>query len=108
MPLILNQNIKVGNSLIGAKPGDARLDAHADALAELYRLRWKLAADPDVPHADTLATIDALRARVNRALNADEYLFSFAHILETFPRVFADDEQGKAKRATLLDLMLEL
>ncbi len=71
LPLILNQNVKVGNSLIGAKPGDARLVTHADTLAELYHLRRELAADPDRPHTDTLATIDTLRARVNRALNAD-------------------------------------
>jgi hypothetical protein len=71
LPLILNQNIKVGNSLIGAKPGDARLAAHADTLARLNHLRRELAADPDLPHVDALAAIDALCARVNRALDAD-------------------------------------
>ena len=72
LPLILNQNIKVGNSLIGAGPADPRYADHAADLAELRRLRLKLAAEPNVPqHEDALKAIDEITARVNTALNQD-------------------------------------
>jgi hypothetical protein len=98
LPLILNQNIKVGNSLIGAKPDDERLAAHADVLAELYHLRRALAADADSSHTDTLATLETQCARVNRALNADLTAYfedtavhrPFNWAVE-FPEVFVDE-----------------
>ena len=42
LPLILNQNIKVGNSLIGLRPGDPSLEEHTDALATIRQLRIEL------------------------------------------------------------------
>ena len=72
LPLILNQNIKVGNSLIGAGPDDPRLAAHAEALAELRRLRLTLAAEAgNDPHDPALARIAELTGQVTAALNAD-------------------------------------
>ena len=72
LPLILNQNIKVGNSLIGAGPTDPRYADHAADLAELRRLRLKLAAEPNAPqHEDALKAIDEIAARVNAVLNQD-------------------------------------
>ncbi len=77
LPLILNQNIKVGNSLIGAGPADPRYADHTTDLAELRRLRLKLVAEANGPeHQDTLKVIDEIAGRVNAALNQDltEYL----------------------------------
>ena len=76
LPLILNQNIKVGNSLISglpAAPADAdALAPHAPKLAELRRLRLAQqgAASDAVYVADLQDQINALRAEVNAALNA--------------------------------------
>lgn len=47
LPLILGQNVKVGNSLIGLRPDDPRLSEHTDSIAELIRLRRLLTTDPD-------------------------------------------------------------
>ncbi len=99
LPLILNQNIKVGNSLIGAGPADARYADHAADLAELRRLRLKLAAEPNVPqHEDALKAIDEITARVNTALNQDlaghfqdlDVHRPFNWAVE-FPEAFVDD-----------------
>ena len=71
-PLILNQNIKVGNSLIGAGPADAHYLDHAADLAEMRRLRLKLAAASDGPeHDENLALLEEIDARVNAALDQD-------------------------------------
>jgi hypothetical protein len=42
LPLILNQNVKVGNGLIGLRPDDSRLADHAEPLATIRRLRAEL------------------------------------------------------------------
>ena len=47
LPLILNQNVKVGNSLIGLRPDDARLDDQRDQLAQLRALRADLVRTPN-------------------------------------------------------------
>jgi hypothetical protein len=55
LPLILNQNVKVGNSLIGLRPDDPRLTAHAADLAHLIRLRADLIATPhNTPEHDAV------------------------------------------------------
>ncbi len=72
LPLILNQNVKVGNALIGAGPDDPRYADHADKLAELRRLRLALAAGQNgEDHADKLARVEALTAELDAALNED-------------------------------------
>ncbi len=71
LPLILNQNIKVGNALIGAGPTDPRLAEHAAALAELRRLRQQLLAEIDSSdHTATMQAIADTAGQVNAALNA--------------------------------------
>ena len=99
LPLILNQNIKVGNSLIGAGPDDPRLAAHAEALAELRRLRLTLAAEAgNDPHDPALARIAELTGQVTAALNADlaRWFGDVAaqrpfHWAVEFPEVFLDE-----------------
>jgi hypothetical protein len=102
LPLILNQNVKMGNSLIGAGPADPRYAAHAADLAGLRRLRLRLAAGGNgLQHADLLAAIAETAGRVNAALDADlagrladaatHRPFNWA---VEFPEVFLD-EQGR-------------
>lgn len=70
LPLILNQNVKVGNSLIGVDPADARYENHASDLAELRRLRLQLLNETDSSnHEETLTAIDEISGRVNTVLN---------------------------------------
>jgi hypothetical protein len=103
LPLILNQNVKAGNSLIGAGPEDARLDGHAAALAELRALRLALAHESDNdPHDARLARIRALTAQVTDVLDADlaAHFDDVAgqrpfHWAVEFPEVFVDAE-GRA------------
>lgn len=106
LPLILNQNIQVGNSLIGAGPADGRYEAHAEALAQLRALRLKVAHNPHDPDHDAdMQTIGALAAEVNAALDVD-FAPHFAemglgairpfHWAVAFPEVFLD-EQGQHK-----------
>ncbi len=65
LPLILNQNVKCGNALIGAVQ---RRPEEAGALAELHDLRQKLAANS---HDDKVQDrIQEVAGRVNAALNA--------------------------------------
>ncbi|MBU0703629.1 MAG: N-6 DNA methylase, partial [Chloroflexi bacterium] len=103
LPLILNQNIKVGNSLIGAGPADPRYADHTTDLAELGRLRLKLVAEANGPeHQDTLKVIDEIAGRVSAALNQDltAYLPDVAahrplNWAVEFPEAFVD-EAGQA------------
>ncbi|MAS34817.1 MAG: hypothetical protein CL610_12475 [Anaerolineaceae bacterium] len=73
LPLILNQNVKVGNSLIGLRPDDERLAEHRDALAALRRLRVELVNTPhtDPDHARIMDEIEAARAGLYAAFEAD-------------------------------------
>lgn len=106
LPLILNQNIKVGNSLIGVGPVDARHEPLAQQLAELRHLRVKLAHLPNDPeHVADLAAIAKMSAELNAHLDADfapyfdgvglEVIRPF-HWGTAFPEVFFD-EQGLYK-----------
>ncbi len=99
LPLILNQNVKVGNALIGAGPHDERYAEITTDLAELRRLRHLL---PRQAHGSeqehTLGQLSALTMRVNAALNtplSDHFddlsrhrPFNWA---VEFPEVFVDD-----------------
>ncbi len=96
LPLILNQNIKVGNSLVGAGPADPRLPDHAAALAELARLRRTLTAAPDSPdHAADLHTLHTRTAQLAAALDtpAAAALTPFHWPVE-FPEVFTAETPG--------------
>ena len=99
LPLILNQNVKVGNSLIGAGPDDPRLAAQAEALAELRKLRLMLAAEAgNDPHDPAVARIAELTGQVTAALNAglarwfgDVAVQRPFHWAVEFPEVFLDE-----------------
>ncbi len=102
LPLILNQNIKVGNSLIGAGADAARYADHAEALAELRSLRLKLATGQNgEQHQGDLDTLAEKTAQLNATLNAGlkpyladvdaQHPFNWA---AEFPEVFVD-EQGR-------------
>lgn len=68
LPLILNQNVKVGNALIGAGPTDARYGEMAEELAELRRLRLQLVGQ-SADHTPLLARVEELTGQLNERLN---------------------------------------
>ncbi len=97
LPLILNQNVKVGNSLVGVMPGDPRWDALAAPLADLRRLRLDLAAlQPGADHTPVEAAIAAAEAQVHAALAPETASFTDParvrpfHWVAAFPEVFVD------------------
>ena len=74
LPLILNQNVKVGNSLVGAgaedeRYGDEETGVAAATLAALRQLRLDLIGEGG-DHGALLARIDELARGANDALNA--------------------------------------
>ena len=94
LPLILNQNIKVGNSLIGLRPDDPRLDDHASALATIRRLRTELIQTDhsDPRHSEIQVELESATQdlkRDTRDAHADLSL-PFHWQLE-FPEVFVDE-----------------
>lgn len=70
LPLILNQNVKVGNALIGAGPTDPRYANHAADLAELRRLRLQIVNEPH-GHDAMQTQIETVTQRVSDALNGE-------------------------------------
>ncbi len=71
LPLILNQNVKVGNALVGLRPDDPRLNAHRPALARIRELRAALVAAPQgEAHDAALRALEAATADLNAALAA--------------------------------------
>ncbi len=106
LPLILNQNVKVGNALIGSHD---YLPDHAQQLAELRRLRLQLVDQPH-DHDALLAEVDALEASLNATLNAPiaehftdiddwERAIRPFHWAVGFPELFVD-QQGASLGAT--------
>ncbi|HEY84297.1 MAG TPA: N-6 DNA methylase [Chloroflexi bacterium] len=100
LPLILNQNVKVGNSLLGT----LTLPDSAEDLAELRRLRRLLPTETETGgHSATLQAIAGISGRLNAALNQKlapcfddpdtQHPFNWA---VEFPEVFVD-EQGQPK-----------
>ncbi|MEZ4514907.1 MAG: N-6 DNA methylase [Chloroflexota bacterium] len=102
LPLILNQNVKVGNGLIGAGPADPRYDEMAAELAELRRLRLELVGQPH-GHEALLAQVAELTQRLDGRLNAplaaafaetvadwEEQIRPF-HWAVGFPELFVDE-----------------
>lgn len=100
LPLILNQNIKVGNSLIGLHPDDRRLADHADSLAAIRRLRAELidTSNLDPRHQDILAELRAATESLYHRFHQD-YAERFEdparvrpfHWAVEFPEVFVDE-----------------
>jgi len=103
LPLILNQNIKVGNSLIGLRPDDPRLSDHADSLATIRRLRAELidTSNLDPRHSVILTELKTATELLYRRFHQD-YARRFSdlervrpfHWAIEFPEAFVN-EQGK-------------
>jgi len=95
LPLILNQNIKVGNALIGLAPDDTRLADHAEDLAAIRRLRSELldADHRDPRHDDIQAELEARVTRLRRLFQGDFHAFEKPfHWPIEFPEVYYDDK----------------
>lgn len=100
LPLLLNQNIKVGNSLIGLSPGDQRWSEHGESLAMLRQLRKELAdtSHLDARHNEILSSLSAegesLYTRFGEAFKnqglTSEQSRPFHWAIE-FPEVFVDE-----------------
>lgn len=80
LPLILNQNVKVGNALIGLQPDDPALLEQDVALANLVSLRHQVisTAHDDPAHAAALQALSAAIAACN------------AHFSDRFAPHFSD------------------
>ncbi|MCI0709397.1 MAG: N-6 DNA methylase [Chloroflexi bacterium] len=96
LPLILNQNVKVGNSLIGIRPDDPRMKDYAPQLARLIDLRRQLIETPHGAEHDRIAdeindlTTD-LRAELDK--NFVDYFDDVGGLFHwgvEFPEVFYD------------------
>ena len=100
LPLILNQNIKVGNALIGLRPDDRRLADQADSLAVIRRLRAELinTSNQDRRHKAILAELEAARGQLYDRIQDEERRFKDLarfrpfHWTVEFPEVFVDEE----------------
>lgn len=97
-PLILNQNVKVGNALVGMRPDDPRLAQHADALRQIADLRARLVRTPHgAEHDRILSDLDAASAALRAALD-EPFKAHFSdlervrpfHWAAEFPEVFTD------------------
>ncbi|MGB7342499.1 MAG: N-6 DNA methylase, partial [Phototrophicaceae bacterium] len=101
LPLILNQNVKVGNALIGVRPDDTRMNAHQTHLATIRTLRADLKATSNVDpaHDRILDDLEQTLLTVRTALDADfavhftdlERVRPFHWGVE-FPEVFFDKD----------------
>jgi len=70
LPLILNQNVKVGNSLISGIQKKEDLEKFKDEITEHIELRRRLKeAEDDEEKRDLMKHIDQLREKVNLELN---------------------------------------
>ena len=94
LPLILNQNIKVGNSLIGLRPDDPPLEDHADALATVRRLRTELIdTDHNEPrHREIEVELESATEELKREFQSQYSVSSQPfHWQIEFPEVFVDE-----------------
>ena len=97
LPLILNQNIKVGNALIGLRPDDPRLADQADSLAVIRRLREELidTSNQNPRHKAILAELEAARDQLYDRIQDEDRRFKDLrtfHWAVEFPEVFVDEE----------------
>jgi hypothetical protein len=71
LPLLLNQNVKVGNGLVGLTADDPRMAEHAGALAAILRLRADLMKTPHgAEHDRIIAELAAKTEAVRAVLDA--------------------------------------
>jgi hypothetical protein len=70
LPLLLNQNVKVGNSLIGLRPDDPRLGEYTSAITHIRKLRADLVATPHgAEHDRIILELQEATARVKAVLD---------------------------------------
>lgn len=100
LPLILNQNVKVGNALIGMRPDDSRLSEHSASLGKIRQLRadLKATANTDPRHDIILESLNSELDTVRTALDS-HYTGHFSdiervrlfHWAVEFPEAFVDE-----------------
>ena len=100
LPLLLNQNIKVGNSLMGLRPDDSRLDDHSGLLAAINRLRVELIRTSHLEprHSEIIAELESTTDELYRRFQTEftENLHEIAnvrpfHWAVEFPEVFVNE-----------------
>ncbi len=94
LPLILNQNIKVGNSLVGLRPDDSCLEEHADELATIRRLRNELIETyhNDSRHREIQVELESATEDLNRQFQSKYSVSALPfHWQIEFPEVFVDE-----------------
>lgn len=101
LPLILNQNVKVGNGLVGLLPNDPQWTVHRASLAYLRRLRLELLTvmNTDPRHDAILDELAQIRQTLCNAVN-DTFATQFGDLERVnpfhwgveFPEVFYDAE----------------
>jgi hypothetical protein len=96
LPLILNQNVKVGNGLIGIRPDDERMSEYNEQLAEIHRLRLAQVNTPQ--HEQIIRDLSSSIEAINSTLDADfaEHFTDLERIRPfhwgvEFPEVFYDE-----------------
>jgi hypothetical protein len=102
LPLILNQNVKAGNSLVGLRADDPALTDHAPALARIRALRLQLTqAAYDDDHDRIIAEVERETAALYAAVGApfanafhDPDRARPFHWGVEFPEVFYDEQGG--------------
>lgn len=99
LPLILDQNIKVGNSLIGCPSDPGFYGEYAQELVELRSLRRKLADGKEEDHKRCIGAIQEVRSNLREELNGclsgsfdDVEGHHPFHWVAEFPEVFLDAE----------------
>ena len=72
LPLILNQNVKVGNGLVGVSAADPRMAAQSAATARIRALRAQLVKTPNgEAHNAVIANLEAASVDLRAVLDAD-------------------------------------
>ena len=97
LPLILNQNIKVGNSLIGLSPDNPDLTEHVGDLATIRRLRNELieTGHNERRHREIQVELESATEILKREFESEYSVSSLPfHWAIEFPEVFVD-ENGK-------------
>lgn len=95
LPLILNQNIKVGNSLVGLRPDDSRLEEHADELAAIRWLRTELIETDhnDPRHGEIQTELESATEDLKREFQSKYSVSALPfHWQIEFPEVFIDEK----------------
>ena len=100
LPLLLNQNIKVGNSLMGLRPDDSRLEDHSELFAAISRLRAELIGTSHLEprHSEIIAELESTTDEFYRHFQT-EFTENFHeidnvrpfHWAVEFPEVFVNE-----------------